>query len=216
MTDYAEIYLVTCPSGKQYVGKANLVTSRGKAHGTFNRWNGHLSDARASNGGNCRLLNEEIRLHNFQGFTIEPILSCKVDDTPKYEKLMIIEYNTKYHAQENPNGLNLQEGGNSGHLSIETRNIMCQNRRIKPHFCKPHTEETKQKISQSLIDNVIRYDRDGITLLPKYIKYVNWSDRCGYQVVSHPTVKNKYFVSQKKKPLHDLLEEAMAYIGQSI
>ena len=210
ISDYAEIYLVISPSNKRYVGKANLVTSKGKQHGSHKRWLGHLSDARAANGGNCRLLNEEIRLHNFENFEIIPILTCTVNNTAKFEKVMIREFNSRHHPTQNPNGLNLQEGGNSGKLSLETREIMSLNRQVKPHFCKPHSEETKRKISQTLIDNVTRYDYDG-SELPKYVKYINWNDRRGYQIVSHPCLKNKYFVSTTK-PLDYLLDMAKSYI----
>lgn len=206
----AEIYLITSPSGKIYVGKANLVTSSGKPHGIFKRWSGHLSDARASNGGNCRLLNQEIRTYSPKEFTIQPLLTCLASDTSFFEKHMINEYRSLYDSKKNPFGLNLQQGGNSGPLSPETRQIMSINRRKNPHFSKPHTIETKQKISQSLIDNVTRYDHDG-SILPKYVKYINWKDRIGYQVVSHPSRKNKYFVSSSKPP-DILFQECMHYL----
>lgn len=213
---WAEIYLITSPSGKQYVGKANCYDSKGQVHGTQGRWKGHLRDARSKNGGRCRLLNEEIRMYGPNDFNVVPILSCKVHMTPTFERMFIKTLHTLYSA-DNPNGLNINEGGNSGNLSIETRQRMAESRKAFatsfPDKCKL-TEETKRKISQSLIDNVTRYDHDG-SILPKYIKYVCWKDRRGYQVVSHPTAKNKYFVSQKCE-LGNLLEEALRYIEQSI
>jgi hypothetical protein len=192
---YAEIYIIISPSGKKYIGKANCMTSTNKSHGTQGRWKSHIYDSRAQDGGRCRLLNEEIRKYDHKLFIVTPLLTCKVNDTPIFERLFIQEYNT-LHCIDNPMGLNILQGGNYGPLPESVRMTMSINRKIKPHFTKPHTEETKKQISESLIDIVKRYDHKG-NILPKYIKYVNWNDRRGYQIVSHPKCKCKYFVSTK-------------------
>lgn len=194
---YAEIYLIISPSGKRYVGKANCITSTNKPHGTKGRWKGHILDSKSKDGGRCRLLNQEIRKYDYNKFQVTPILTCKIDDTPIYEKMFIKEYQTLHHPKDNPMGLNILQGGNHGPLPESVRLIMSKNRKIKPCFAKPHTDETKKLISESLIDIVERYDHNG-NILPKYIKYVNWSDRRGYQIVSHPKCKCKYFVSSKE------------------
>jgi hypothetical protein len=72
------------------------------------------------------------------------------------------------------------------------------------------SSDVKQKISETLKNNVIRIDADGKEL-PKYVKYIDWSDRKGYAIVSHPNCKLKYFVS-KKKDLKDLYDKCMAYL----
>jgi len=211
---YAEIYFIVSPAGKRYIGKANCYDSKGKKHGTNGRWKGHIRDARLLDGGRCRLLNEEIRTHKVNDFVVLPLLSCKMQDTRMYEKLFIKEYKSLYNI-ENPDGLNINEGGNSGNLSEETRKRMSQKRKEyisnNPDKCKV-SEDTKQKISKTILDHVIRYDHDG-TILPKYVKYINWKDRRGYQVVSHPSRKNKYFVSSTKQ-LHELFLECMQYLQE--
>lgn len=208
--NYAEIYLITSPSGKKYVGKANCMTSTNKPHGTTGRWKGHITDSRAKDGGRCRLLNEEIRKHDPSRFQVTPILTCKASDTPLYEKLFIKDYNTLHHPQNNPTGLNILQGGNHGPLPESVRQLMSINRQIKPCFAKPHTDKTKKQISEALIDNVVRHDHDG-KILPKYVKYVNWNDRRGYQIVSHPLCKCKYFVSSKEK-LDVLYEKCIRHL----
>lgn len=73
------------------------------------------------------------------------------------------------------------------------------------------THEVRKRISQTLVDNAIRYDVDG-TQLPKYVKYVDWKDRRGYAIISHPNCKKKDFVS-KRKPLETLKQECMTYLA---
>ncbi len=55
------------------------------------------------------------------------------------------------------------------------------------------SEETKKKISETLIGNTVRYDHNG-KLLPQYMKYVDHEDRKGYAIISH-----KMIGSQRKK-----------------
>ena len=57
--DYGEIYLIISPTKQHYVGQTLLYSSNGKRFGSLKRWVAHQSDARASNGGRCRLLNEK-------------------------------------------------------------------------------------------------------------------------------------------------------------
>lgn len=91
---YAEIYLITSPSGKQYVGKANCYTSAGLLHGTKGRWGGHITDSKAQNGGNCRLLNEEIRLYGKDAFVVTAIATCPLSLVDDYEQYFIADFNT--------------------------------------------------------------------------------------------------------------------------
>lgn len=74
------------------------------------------------------------------------------------------------------------------------------------------TKETKDKISQSLIEATERFDHQQ-NKLPKYMKYVDWKDRKGYAIVSHPGCKLKYFVS-KKKNLTDLYNNCLKYLQE--
>ena len=194
------------PSGKYYIGKAKKVLSNGIKNGTTARIKSHVHDSRRSNGGNCRLLNIDINTYGIAEFKIDVICSCMLKHSDKWEIHFIKEFNSLY-----PNGLNIQTGGTPSTLSAETKAIMSRNRKIKPCFAKPHTDETKKQISLSLIDNVVRYDFDG-SVLPKYMKYVEWKDRRGYHIVSHPACKLKNFVS-KNKSLQQLYAECSHYLG---
>lgn len=109
-------------------------------------------------------------------------------------------------------GYNLREGGNHGRASDETRKLQsaAQTGALSHHYGKPPTEEVRNKISQTLIDNVIRTGHLG-QVLPKYIKYVNWKDRQGYAIISHPKVKKKDF-TKKTLTLDQLLDQAVKYL----
>ena len=62
---YGEIYILTSPSGKQYVGQAlKFMLNKGslKEHGTKGRWKKHIQEAnRLVNTRQCRALNSEQR-----------------------------------------------------------------------------------------------------------------------------------------------------------
>jgi hypothetical protein len=79
-----------------------------------------------------------------------------------------------------------------------------------PFKGKHHTEEVKKQISNSLIERNIRIGHDGQEL-PKYIKYVNWEDRKGYAIISHPDCKKKDF-TKKSKTMDELYQEALDHL----
>ena len=87
---------------------------------------------------------------------------------------------------------------------------MSINRKLNPCFQISHSDETKIKISNALINNVIRYDHSN-NILPKYVKFINWKDRQGYAIISHPKCKIKYFVS-KLLILDELLEKCLMFL----
>jgi hypothetical protein len=190
--DIGEIYKITCPAGKIYVGQCVKYLSNGKQYGTLGRWNSHLSDSRRSNGGNCRLLNIAIREMGELSFKVETIMTTHVSLLDLYEEATICLLDTTNTAV----GYNIRFGGKHTRLSDQTRMIMSNNRKAKPCFSQAHTQTTKDKISKTLIDKTIRLSHDGV-ILPKYVKYIHWDDRQGYAIVSHPKCKKKYFVSTK-------------------
>ena len=209
MEGYGEIYLVKSPCNKYYIGQALCVLSNGKQYGTYERWKGHLSDAKCKNGGNCRILNHAINKYDQCNFDVHPILTTTIDKLDEYEIYFIEEYK----SMDRTFGYNIRNGGRTGSLSQETRDIMSKNRSIKPCFKQKHTEETKIKISQTLISNVERIGHTG-AILPKYVKFIDWIDRKGYAVVSHPQCKLKYFVSTKTDPnLDQLYSKCIKYIA---
>jgi group I intron endonuclease len=185
-----EIYKISCPRGKVYIGQCVSYLSNGTKYGTHGRWINHLSDARRKNGGNCRLLNKAIREHGENAFSIQVLLTTHTSLLDFYEETII----NLLETTNADNGYNLRAGGNHSRLSEQTKLIMSNNRKLKPCFSQAHSQKTKDQISQTLIQNTVRLNYDG-RILPKYVKYIDWKDRVGYAIVSHPKCKLKYFVS---------------------
>jgi hypothetical protein len=187
--DIGEIYKIKCPDGKVYIGQCVSYLSNGTKYGTLGRWRTHLTDSRRKNGGNCRKLNEAIRYFGETNFQIEIILQTHTSLLDFYEECII----SLLESTKSEFGYNLRSGGNHSRLSLETRLLMRESR-LKYTLPKP-SQKTKEKISKTLIEKVVRKDADG-NILPKYIKYIDWKDRRGYAIVSHPRCKLKYFVSK--------------------
>ena len=193
LREFGEIYLVTCvPTGKLYVGQALLLSGSDlRPYGTYKRWVAHLYEAKTHKA-SCRYLNNAINKYGEDAFIIEAILTCKIPDMTKYEDYFINYYNTIA-----PNGYNLKGAGRCGRASDETKRKMSESTKGEKHpqYGIPLADKTKEKIRQTNIDNAIRTDRDGTTILPKYLKYINWASESGYHIVSHPLCKQKKFVT---------------------
>lgn len=193
LASYGEIYVITCTAnGKQYVGQAQLLTGKDRRYNASKgRWNTHLSDAKTHN--HCTYLNHAIRKYGTDAFEVLPLLTCKIEDMTKFEDAYIHELRTMA-----PNGYNLRAAGRCGRASDETRKKMSESKCGSRHFQfgKHRTDEEKEKIRQTNINNAVRYDHNGVRL-PKYLKYVQWSSENGYHVVSHPLCKLRKFVTTK-------------------
>lgn len=165
---YGHIYIITSPSGKQFVGQSHLLYHK-KDTTLF----GHARKF------GCTRLLKETELYGEDKMLVEVIACCRKEQLDYYQDYFITEYNTIA-----PHGLN---------------------NKMK------HKDEVKARITQTLIDNAIRYDVDG-TQLPKYVKYVDWKDRKGYAIISHPKCKKKDFVSGKV-PLEELKAKCMSFLA---
>jgi group I intron endonuclease len=203
----------------QYVGQAQLFTGKdNRLYGSKGRWRTHLSDVKYHD--NCTYLNNAIRKYGEDAFVVTPILTCKIEKLTQYEDMFMKLLNTLV-----PNGYNLREAGRCGRASEETRKKMSISHSGSKHhqWGKERTEEEKERIRQTNINNAIRYDKDG-TLLPKYLKYVDWASEEGYHIVSHPLCKLRKFVStqkpvdlkQKKKLAYEFLKELNSILKECV
>ena len=173
LKEFGEIYLATCTvNGKTYVGQAVLLSGADlRQYGTQKRWISHLYEAKTEKL-SCRYLNNAINKYCASNFTVEPILTCKIDKLTYYEDYFIIYYKSMV-----PNGYNLRGAGRCGRSSDETKQRMSESIRGEKHpqFGVPLTEEVKEKIRQTNINNAVRTDRDGTTILQKYMKCLDKS-----------------------------------------
>lgn len=117
LMNIGEIYCLTSPSNKKYVGQCVKLLSSGKKWGHLYRWKQHIRDATIGKD-NCRLLNNAIRKYNSENFTIELIMECDIKDLDYNENLYIEQLNTM-----TPNGYNLTSGKTTSRQSDETKEL---------------------------------------------------------------------------------------------
>jgi group I intron endonuclease len=185
-TVFGEIYIIWGPDGKVYVGQT-IDTS-------IERFKQHISEAKKEKETGCRKLNNALNCHGEENFKLEVLLACPSYLLVYYEDY----YMTYYNSLDKDSGYNLREAGNSGKATIETteRQSLAQMGEKNHNFGKPRSDETKLLLSKINLEKAIRYSHLG-ELLPKYVKYILWSCREGYQIVSHPKCKSKFFTIKK-------------------
>ena len=190
--DFGEIYCLTSPSDKKYVGQCVKFLSSGKKWGYIQRWKDHIRDANSKN--YCRQLNNAINKYGSENFTIEVIKECNIYELNYYEEHYIKLYNTL-----SPNGYNLTSGGSICRQSEETQ-ILKRKSMIGKNVGKIFPKRPRL--------------REEDNALPKYVRYYrDHSGKEGYRVSNHPILKEKSFLS-KKLPLEIKLELALKYLNQ--
>jgi group I intron endonuclease len=187
-----DIYCLTSPSGKKYVGQAVKVLSNGKTWGYKCRWRSHKIDAR--NGKDyCRLLNNAIRKYGSDAFTIELLHECKIEDLDSLENYYIVTLKTM-----SPNGYNLISGKSASRQSDETKELRRQSMIGKN---KGKVLDKRSRIRSADAD------------LPKYVRhYLDSSGKEGYRISNHPKLKDRSFVS-KYVEMQQKLQMALQYLN---
>ena len=192
MNNLGEIYCLTSPSGKKYIGQCVKYLSSGKKWGYLSRWKDHIRDSQTKN--YCRLLNNAICKYSPENFVIELIKECNIEDLNHYEEYYINFYNTL-----TPNGYNLTTGGSICRQSEETKKRKQLNMIGK----------NKGKIYSKRIRK-----REEDNKLPKYLRYyTDNSGKEGYRISNHPSLKDKSFLG-KYISLETKLELALTYLEQ--
>jgi hypothetical protein len=191
MDNYGDIYCITSPSGKKYIGQCVKKLSSGKSRGYLSRWKEHIRDAKTRDF--CRLLNTSIRKYGHENFTIELLKECPLEELNYYEKYYISHYNTL-----NPFGYNLTDGGNVCKQSKETNELKRQSM-IGKNLGKRYPKRIRKNIEDAS--------------LPKYVRhYKDSSGKEGYRISNHPTIKDKSFVS-KHISMDEKLKFALEYLN---
>ncbi len=187
--------MLTFPNNKVYIGQCNLLHCDGSPYGANGRLTQHLNASRKSDK-NSKLY-KAIREFGEDNVKLEVLMRVNTSMAHIYEDKFITFYNS------------LEEGYNSQNASKpvdraseSTRKKMSETRQNGGGFRdRNHSEKTKKKISKTLIDNVIRTGHNG-EILPKYVKYEKRNCRHGYKIVSHPSIKDKYFVTTEFKNMN--------------
>lgn len=193
MNQTGEIYCITSPSNKKYIGQCVKKLSSGKNWGYISRWKEHIRDSKDRN--YCRLLNSAIKKYKPENFKLEILKECIIEELDFFEKYYIENYNTM-----TPNGYNLTSGGGVTRYSEETNKLKSISM-IGKNLGKRHPKRTRIRE----VDNE----------LPKYLRYYkDLTGKEGYRISNHPNLKDKSFVS-KYILLEDKLQNALNYLNQN-
>ena len=191
--DLGEIYCLTSPSGKKYVGQCVKSLAGGQNWGYISRWKDHIRDAKTRN--YCRVLNNAINKYGPENFKLEVLKECLVDELDFYENHYIETLNTL-----SPNGYNLKTGGSKSRDSEETK-ILKRNSMMGKNKGKVFPKRIRK--------------REEDNILPKYIRYyTDSSGKEGYRIERHPSIKSKSFLG-KQITLEERLQLAMNYLNQN-
>ena len=193
MNQIGEIYCITSPSNKKYIGQCVKKLSSGKNWGYISRWKEHIRDSKDRN--YCRLLNSAIKKYKPENFKLEILKECIIEELDYFEKYYIENYNTM-----TPNGYNLTSGGGVTRYSEETNKLKSISM-IGKNLGKRHSKRTRK--------------REEDNLLPKYLRYYkDLTGKEGYRISNHPNLKGKSFVS-KYISIEDKLQNALNYLNQN-
>jgi group I intron endonuclease len=138
-------------NNKCYVGQAmSHRKNRGKykPFGYEGRFQDHISEASCNTKLGCRYLNNAIRLHGKDVFTVVLLKTCPLEEMDQWEQYYIAELNTLY-----PNGYNLTSGGRAGRYLATGRkdiNTMATQLPGTRGGCVCRTESTRELISKGI------------------------------------------------------------------
>lgn len=162
-----------------------------------NRWRDHCYDAFDINKDHCKLLNKAIRKYGKDAFILECLEYCDKCDLDNREEYYINKLNTL-----KPFGYNLKQGGSSSLHTEETKN------KIKNSLINiPKSKDTKLKISNAKKE-AIGSD------IPHYVIHIRKNNEViGYRIVGHPNQnKTEKRFASKLISLDEKLKLALNYL----
>ena len=176
-----QVYKLTFPNNKVYIGRCNAFDRNGKPWGAKKRLQIHKGASKHSSS----KISEAIKLFKEKSIDIEVLV--QVDDVQianKYEQ----DFIDLYDSTNEQYGYNTFSGGNSLHRLPESTRQK-QSRSRKKQMRQPLKQETKNEISNTRLE-AERFNHRG-EVLPKYLGLRNAKDRCGYRISEyHPLFKD--------------------------
>jgi group I intron endonuclease len=187
--ELGDIYMLTSPSGKSYIGQAKQF-SGGSKHGYQYRWKQHIYEAKVNK--KCSVvLDNAIRKYGHENFEVTLLGSFPLEELNFWEEHFIA-----FHGTVRPDGYNIMSGGN----------------------VSKHSPESIEKRRQSMMGKNKGKKFPGIRknpedqMLPKYLlRYSEQSKSQGYYISHHPTLKGKAF-SSKLLTMEEKLQLALNYL----
>ena len=185
-----EIYQLTAPNGKIYIGQANCYIRSGDkwlAHGFEGRWKAHKKAAQSQTQDYCKALCNSLRKYGPDSFKSEVLLRVPKSLANHYETKFILTLDTLV-----PNGLNLMARGDSNHISKETRQKMSASAKVRVYSvdCRAAVSRGVREVHRA------RAKGKGV---PCGVSQIKWGVHTGYRVVVKYQGKRrgKAFMSRK-------------------
>ena len=113
------IYYIQSPSGKGYIGQTDNFEERMRTH--------------RKKSSNCTLLKRAIHKYGWDNMKVTVLLTCKIEDMPYYEQLMINAYDTF-----GQNGYNCTSGGEHNKVISEQMKYKISNTLREKSLSNPH------------------------------------------------------------------------------
>ena len=155
---YCEIYKITNLINKKvYIGQAVshiLNHKRYRPYGMEARFRCHISEAFSEKKNQCHYLNNAIRKYGKEGFSLQLLRTCSLEDADLIESEEILKNDSLF-----PNGYNLNTGGKSSNHTDESRKRVSNG--VINYF--------KDKKIERFKDIVIKEDDD----IEKYVRPLN-------------------------------------------
>lgn len=214
-----EIYVITSPSGKKYVGQCIKIRPNGRKWGHLERWKAHVRESQIINPkkAGCTYLNKAIVKYGYDTMKLELLEECQISTLDDRETYFIKILNTLA-----PNGYNLTSGGQgTKQMSEITKKLLSENRKgskasietrgkmRKSHLGLVHTEETKNLLRELAKRPRLFKPRD----LPQYISYLNHKEYPGYSVRIPKQSAKVFRIHKDGRNLEETLRDAITYLN---
>jgi hypothetical protein len=208
-----EIYLITSPNGKNYVGQVRCYILNRKKRiykGTNGRWMQHISEAFSNKKKQCWALNSAIKKYGANNFTVKRLMICALEKLDHYESIFIKTYNGLA-----PKGYNLTPGGVS---TIVTDNVKKQiSNTLKVYYSDPinRLNQSKRQLAITHRNDYTRKNKCSFEL-PKYLTYFerDGGKRIGFAVNNYKTKKRYYFSTTDPESVEYKYNEALKRLEQ--
>ena len=170
-----DIYLLTAPNGKRYVGQAKCYTQSGKPHGTQGRFRQHCSESRPQ-----FLIEAAIAKHGAANFKVQTLHTVSKDKADDAEKFAIVAYNSLA-----PWGYNLTTGGTGKGWYHNPETVQRHSERMRQEWASGKRDFVKVTIAKLATGRAHTIRRHA---LPLYIYHTKGKKVAGVEckVPGHP------------------------------
>jgi hypothetical protein len=166
------IYIITNQTNnKVYVGQAishlKIKTKKGHKYipyGAEGRLNAHFRETTSNKKHQCTYLNNAIRQHGKESFTVEVLVECNKEEVDDYEIQFIKEHNSMF-----PEGYNIMRGGRKIEGYVEKGNV--PRKCVSDEEKLNQSERTRQHNRKLKMDMCIQFFQDKPLLtIENYLK----------------------------------------------